>query len=90
MRHYVKFDPDNKKAQQVFQKGSGFTIIGVALLWNDPRFLVAVMESEAKYQDLDLDLNSMSSPLRYCKAKPKQLGRVVPVAEWEARWYSIT
>ncbi len=91
MLHYIKFDPDcnRPKVQRAFQRGTGFTITGVALLWSNPRYLVAIIESEAKYRDLDLDLNSLSSPLIHCKAKPRQIGRIVPIEEWESKWYPL-
>ena len=83
--HWITFDPSKKNliwANKVFQRGERYAI---ARIYNHPNGIDAVLEviSPDTWNDLQLDVSSMSSPLYHASRKPSGLGNGLEVDRWE-------
>lgn len=85
--HWVTFDPSSRyldKARSTLDSGSGFTIKRVYSHPTRGDLSVLEIESNVPYKDLDLALNSMSSPLRRVERKPAGLTGGLSPDRWES------
>lgn len=84
MTHWIAFDPISlAKTNRSLRAGSRYLVRRV---YNHPTrawLTVLQVESPDAYADLDLDVNSGSSPLRRLPRKPKNLGLGMPVDAFE-------
>lgn len=82
--HWVSFDPINlPRVCATLAKGSGFTIERTFAHPTDMTRTVLKLTASVGYDDLDLEVNSLSSPLRYHHHKPAGLGRGLAVEQFE-------
>lgn len=78
--HWVEFEPSYKPQMgrtiaQIFQSGTGFTIKRIYSLPQIARGVVAEIVSEHGYQELNLEMDSLTSPLKSLSRKPCGLGK---------------
>lgn len=83
--HWITFDPSKKNitwANEVFRRGERYAI---ARIYNHPNGIDAVLEviSPDTWNDLQLDVSSMSSPLYHASRRPAGLGNGLEVDRWE-------
>lgn len=85
--HYVKLDPTKEnmgRLQELLKEGSDFKLERAYTHPTDPvQSLVLQFRSHALYQDLDLDINSMSSPLRHVGLRLHGLRGGIPIEKIE-------
>ncbi len=77
--HWIGLDPEYlEKANRAFRDSSG---VAVKRVYNHPDGIHSVFEvvSTAPYASLDLDVNSLTSPLRRYSRKPAGLGPGMPL-----------
>lgn len=84
-KHWVVFDTINKeKVTSFLQEGSNFSLIRFYSHPTKFSFMIIEIESPNCYQDLDLCVNSLSSPLRRLQRKPSILGKGLSVEQFES------
>ena len=75
--HWIAFDPSRRNAARItatLAAGSGFRAERVYLHPTRGDLYLLEVSAPVPYQDLDLDLNSLSSPLRRLSRRPMGLG----------------
>lgn len=83
--HWILLDPSRKNiafANKAFRRGERYAISRV---YNHPSGIDTVFEiiSPDAWQQLQLDVESFSSPLRRSARKPSGIGNGVDVERWE-------
>lgn len=75
--HWIAFNPSRRNAARItatLAAGSGFHVERVYLHPTRGDLYILEVSAPVAYQDLDLDLNSPSSPLRRLARRPMGLG----------------
>lgn len=75
-------DSDMARVKRVFASGSGFRVENVYLYPANFALYVVEVKSNQPYEDLDLEINSMGSPLRRLTRRPVSIKRPIPMDRW--------
>lgn len=87
MKHWLSYDSFNRdKVEQVLKRGSNFTLKAIHPHPTKLCIYILEIESPDKYQELDIDCNSFSSPLKYHHHKPAGLNRGIPAEVFQAKF----
>ncbi len=84
--HWLTVDPSSRnmgKIQQTLDAGSGFTVQRVYTHPSKGHLAVLEIRSDVPYQDLDLDVDSLSSPIKRLPNKPRGLTKGLDLVKWE-------
>ena len=84
--HWIAFDPSRRNAARItatLARGSGFRAERVYLHPTRGDLYLLEVSAPVPYQDLDLDLNSLSSPLRRLGRRPMGLGPGISLESFE-------
>lgn len=82
--HWLSFDPAQiAKVRAVLGRGTGFEVHRAYNHPSDMSRVVLQVRSRATYASLDLDVNSLTSPLRRHARQPSGLGQGMAIEAFE-------
>ena len=87
MKHWLSYDTFQRdKALKALSEGGNYTLTAIHM--HPTKLCVCILEIDSpdKYQELDIDCNSYSSPLRYHHHKPAGLNKGIPAEVFQEKF----